>query len=125
MYPIQPHHRGIYIQKERGIGGIFSSLFRTLIPIGKSVLKKVPSIIKSANKSTLGKQLKKSAKKIALDAAANLIETGDINQTINKTVEQSKNEIANTLKNIQNPKKRKIHKSRNYNTKIQKYHLLK
>ena len=63
MYPVQPHHRGIYIQKGRGIGGIFSSLFRTLIPIGKSVLKKVPSIIKSVNKSALGKQLKKSAKK--------------------------------------------------------------
>ena len=40
MYPVQPHHRGIYIQKGRGIGGIFSSLFRTLIPIGKSVIKK-------------------------------------------------------------------------------------
>ena len=52
-----PFHKGLLIQKGRGIGGIFSSLFRTLV---KSSLR----ILKAASKSNVGKRLKKSAKKL-------------------------------------------------------------
>ena len=33
-----PNHRGAILQKGRGIGSGFSSLFRTLLPIGKQLL---------------------------------------------------------------------------------------
>ena len=57
------YHRGALTQKGRGVGGIFSSLFRTLLPIGKTVNKSAPSIIKSTAKSPKGRKLKRVAKK--------------------------------------------------------------
>ena len=59
-----PFHKGLLIQKGRGIGGIFSSLFRSLPPTGKAVVKSSPQILKAASKCIVGKRLKKSAKKL-------------------------------------------------------------
>ena len=42
MNAVLPYHKGVLLQKGRGIGGVFSSLFRTLLPIGKTVLKSSP-----------------------------------------------------------------------------------
>ena len=85
-----PYHRGVILQKGRGVGSVFSSLFRTLLPIGKAVIKSTPSIIKSTARSPIGRKLKRSAKKLALDTAKNLIETGDIKKTLKKSVDDSK-----------------------------------
>ena len=63
MNAVLPYHKGVLLQKGRGIGGVFNSLFRTLLPIGKAVLKSSPKIIKSTAKSPLGRKLRKSAKK--------------------------------------------------------------
>ena len=73
-----PYHRGVILQKGRGIGSVFSSLFRTLLPIGKAVIRSTPSIIKSTARSPIGRKLKRSAKKLALNTAKKLIETGDV-----------------------------------------------
>lgn len=108
MNSVLPYHRGILIQKGRGIGGVFNSLFRTLLPIGKAVIKSSPKIIKSAAKSPLGKKLRKSAKKVALNTAKNLMESGDINKTFRKSIEDSKKEISNALKPPEKNKKTKI-----------------
>ena len=93
-----PYHRGVILQKGRGVGSVFSSLFRTLLPIGKAVIKSTPSIIKSTARSPIGRKLKRSAKKLALDTAKNLIETGDIKKTLKKSVDDSKKEIADAFK---------------------------
>ena len=93
-----PYHRGVILQKGRGVGSVFSSLFRTLLPIGKAVIKSTPSIIKSTARSPIGRKLKRSAKKLALDTAKNLIETGDIKKTFKKSVDDSKKEIADAFK---------------------------
>ena len=90
MNAVLPYYRGVLLQKGRGIGGIFSSLFRTLLPIGKAVIKSTPSIIKNTAKSSIGRKLRKSAKKVALNTAKNLIQSGDINKTLQKSVEDSK-----------------------------------
>ena len=73
MNAILPYHIGVSLQKGRGIGGVFNSLFRTLLPIGKVVLKSSPKIIKSTARSplALGRKLRKSAKKVALNTAKN------------------------------------------------------
>lgn len=121
-----PFHKGLLIQKGRGIGGIFSSLFRTLLPIGKALVKSSPRILKAASKSNVGKRIKKSAKKIALNTAKNLIQSGNINKTLSKTVEDSKKEIADALIQSKNQRKR-IKTSQKYckPNKIRKYHLVK
>ena len=63
-----PYHRGVILQTGRGIGSVFSSIFRTLLPIGKAVIKSTPSIIKSTARSPIGRKWKRSAKKLALDS---------------------------------------------------------
>ena len=63
MNAVLPYHKGVLLQKGRGTGGVFSSLFRTLLPIGKTVLKSSPKIIKNTARSPLGRKLRKSAKK--------------------------------------------------------------
>lgn len=115
-----PYHRGVLIQRGRGIGGVFSSLFRSLLPIGKAVIKSTPSIIRSTAKSPIGRKLRRSAKKVALNTAKNLIETGDINKTLQKSVNDSKKEVENALKSSKDSRKRKFSslsrcKTRKYN----------
>ena len=85
-----PYHTGVIIQIRRGIGSVFSSLFRNLLSIGKAVIKSTPSIIKSTAKSPIRRKLKRSAKKLALNTAKNLIEIGDINKTLKKSANDSK-----------------------------------
>ena len=90
MNSVLPYHRGVLMQRGRGIGGVFNSLFRTLLPIGKSVIKSTPKLIKATAKSPLGKKLRKSAKKVAINTARNLLESGNIDQTLKKSIEDSK-----------------------------------
>ena len=59
-----PYHRGVILQKGRGVGSVFSSLFRTLLPIGKAVIKSTPSIIKSTARSPIGRKLKDQLKNL-------------------------------------------------------------
>ena len=72
MNAVFPYHKGVLLQKGRGIGGVFNSLFRTLLPIGKAVLKSSPKIIKSTAKSPLGRKLRKSAKKKSFSQGVDL-----------------------------------------------------
>ena len=107
MNAVLPYHKGVLLQKGRGIGGVFNSLFRTLLPIGKAVLKSSPKIIKSTARSPLGRKLRKSAKKVALNTAKNLIESGDIKQTLKKSIEDSIQEVSNALNSSKSSRKRK------------------
>ena len=84
MNAVLPYHRGVLFQKGRGIGGIFSSLLRTLLPIGRTIIKSTPSIIKSTAKSPIGRKLRKSAKKFALNTAKKLVKSGDVNKKFKK-----------------------------------------
>ena len=118
-----PYHRGVLIQRGRGIGGVFSSLFRSLLPIGKAVIKSTPSIIRSTAKSPIGRKLRRSAKKVALNTSKNLIETGDINKTLQKSVNDSKKEVANALKSSKDSRKRKF--SSLSRCKTRKYNIMK
>ena len=122
MNSVIPYHRGVILQRGRGIGGVFSSLFRTLLPIGKAVIKSTPKVINRMAKSNIGKQLKKSAKRIAIDTTKDLIRTGDINKAINKTVQDSKKEINNVLSASKTQRKRKSNNIKN--CKARKYHFV-
>ena len=84
MNSVLPYHRGVLIQKGRGIGGVFNSLFRTLLPIGKAVIKSSPKLIKSTAKTPLGRKIRKSAQKVALNTAKNLLESGDIKKHLKR-----------------------------------------
>ena len=87
---VTPYHSGVYHQKGTGVASIFGHLFRTLIPITKSVIKSSPAIVKNIAKSKLGKKLKKSAQKIALKSVANLIESGNVKDTVKNLLRTQK-----------------------------------
>ena len=123
MNAVLPYHKGVLLQKGRGIGGVFNSLFRTLLPIGKAVLKSSPKIIKSTARSPLGRKLRKSAKKVALNTAKNSIEYGDIRQTLKKSIEDSKQEVSNALNSSKSSRKRK--ENIQSHCKPKKYHFLR
>ena len=97
--------------------------FRTLLPIGKTVLKSSPKIIKNTARSPLGRKLRKSAKKVALNTAKRLIESGDIKQTLKKSIEDSKQEVSNALNSSKSSRKRK--QNIQSHCKPKKYHFLK
>ena len=118
-----PYHRGVILLRGRGIGGVFSTLFRTLLPIGKAVIKSSPKIIKNTAKSPLGRRLRKSAKKVAITTAKNLLESGDINKTLKKSIEDSKKEVSNALRSSKESRKRKINNPPH--CKPKRYHFLK
>ena len=73
----------------------------------------------------MGKKLKKSAQKIALKSVANLIESGNVKDTVKKSIKDSKSEIAAAMRSESNSKKRKSKPNNKYRTKLQKYHILK
>ena len=123
MNAVLPYHKGVLLQKGRGIGGVFNSLFRTLLPIGKAVLKSSPKIIKSTAKSPLGRKLRKSAKKAALNTAKNLIESDDIKQTLKKCIDDSKQEVSNALNSSKSSRKGKENIQSHFKPK--KYHFLR
>ena len=123
MNSVLPYHRGALIQRGRGIGGVFNSLFRTLLPIGKAVIKSSPKLIKQTVKSPLGRKLRKSAQKVAINTAKNLLETGDIKNTLKKSIEDSKKEVSNALQASEKIRKRKSNNSSH--CKPKRYHFLK
>ena len=123
MNAVLPYHKGVLLQKGRGIGGVFSSLFRTLLPIGKTVLKSSTKIIKSTERSPLGRKLRKSAKKSLWIQQKILIESGDIKQPLMKSIEDSKQEVSNALNSSKPSRKRK--QNVQSHCKPKKYHFLK
>lgn len=58
MNSVLPYHRGVLIQKGRGIGGVFNSLFRTLLPIKKAIIKSSSNLFKSTAKTLLGRKIR-------------------------------------------------------------------
>ena len=62
MNAVIPYHRGVLTQRGKGIGGVFSSLFRNLLPIGKAFVRSSPKIIKNTVKKSFRKEIKKISK---------------------------------------------------------------
>ena len=53
MNAVIPYHRGVLTQRGKGIGGVFSSLFRNLLSLGKAMVRSSPNIITNTVKSHL------------------------------------------------------------------------
>ena len=83
-------------------------MLRTLLPIGRTIIKSAPSILKSTAKTPIGRRIRKSAKKVALNTAKNLIKSGDVNKTFKKSIEESKREVEDALKGSKASKKKEI-----------------
>ena len=108
MNAVLPCQRGVLFQKGRGIGGIFSSLLRTLLPIGRTIIKSAPSILKSTAKTPIGRRIRKSAKKVALYTTKNLIKSGDVNKTFKKKYRRLPKRSRRCVKRLKSIQKKEI-----------------
>ena len=63
------YHRGPSVQVGAGLGSIFSSLFRSLVPVAKGAAKTIGKIAKNEGVRSAGRYLKKEAGRAAIDTA--------------------------------------------------------
>ena len=83
------HHSELYHMRGSGIGGIFSTIFRTLVPIAKSLF----GIGKKVAKSPVGQQVLRAAKrnavKAGLDLAQDTLAGDNVAKSIKKRAKQA------------------------------------
>lgn len=85
------------IQRGRGLGGLFASLFRKLIPFGKTFAKGALNVGKDFVKSDLGKDIIKDTITSSAQAATDILINNDANaakdalrQTLKRSGDKSK-----------------------------------
>lgn len=97
------YHRGLYVQRGRGLGNIFSSIFRAVAPtlagIGKSIIK-----------SPITKNLLSTAKKSAVNAGLNLVSDTLAGENVGRSLKRSANrarvDFIDVIESGRNKKKR-------------------
>lgn len=112
------YHVGRRYQRGRGIGSVFGTIFRSIIPIGKKILN-------SATTKTIAKSVGRSLKEAAVDTALDALEGKNIKEAAQERLDETKAKIAKAIrkrgqqhKNMRkkNPKlkKSKAVKDKNY-----------
>ena len=117
MY-ISNYHSGRKIQRGKGIGSIFNSIFRTILPIGKK-------IVTSATAKSLAKSVRDSLANAAINTVGDVIEGDNLKEAAQKRLNESRKQIGAVIK------KRNIKSKQNYSPKLvrnpnkmKRYHLL-
>lgn len=99
------YHRGAYIQRGRGLGGIFAGLMKFLIPAlkastkvaVKTVAKQGKKAITSRAAQSLAKKALKTAKKNALKAGLNLagnaLKGENVKEGLSKDIQAAKRDL--------------------------------
>jgi hypothetical protein len=99
------------IQRGRGLGGIFASLFRKIIPFGKSFAKKTLTAGKDFIKSDVGKDILNDTIASAAKAATSaLIDSNpeEARKEMIKSLKRSKNITTDVVKKIAKDKLEKV-----------------
>jgi hypothetical protein len=103
-------HSGYRFQRGRGIGSLFSGLFRSLMPVAKMGLNAGKKFLSSNLAKQLGNTAldigKSALKNIAVDA----LEGKDLSDSAARELQEAKSKIAQTIKGS-GKKGRKIKKS--------------
>ena len=85
------YHTGRRLQRGRGIGSIFSSIFRSILPIGRKILN-------SDTTKLLGKSVGKSLKEAAVGTALDALEGKNLKQAAQSRLNESKRKIAQAIR---------------------------
>jgi hypothetical protein len=127
--------RRVRFQSGRGIGGIFSSLFRMFKPMASSVVKSAVPLLKKVAKSKfvrktikdVGRQAKRTAIRTAVDALEDVASGQDPSKKFVNTAKKiSRNTLKNTAQNLSAdylnkvPKKRKAYVKKGMKSKQRK-----
>ena len=108
MY-INNYHTGKRLQRGRGIGSIFGSILRSIVPIGKKIL--TSNVTKSIAKS-IGSSLKDAA----IDTALDVVEGRNLKESAQERLNETRGKIAKVIRS--KTKKPKV--KRHNNSKQQK-----
>lgn len=116
------YHQGLRYQRGRGLGAIFSGIFRSLKPLASMGLKYGKKFIQS----DLGKNLKDtildSGATMLRNTAADIIEGKNLKESTSESIEDIKSKIASTLRGKGRARKRKS--KINYKNSKKSYYLL-
>jgi hypothetical protein len=99
------------IQRGRGLGGLFASLFRKLIPFGKTFAKGALNAGKDFVKSDLGKDIIKDTISSSAQAATDILINSDATaakEAIRKTLKRSGDKSTKVAKRIAKEKLDKL-----------------
>lgn len=114
-------HRGLRFQRGRGIGSLFSGLFRTLKPLAIMGLKAGKNFLSS----TAGQQIKETVKDVGKsmlkNVAADILEGKNVGESAKEQIQDVKTKIAQSLRGSG---KRKGRKNIKYHQKRLRYSLL-
>lgn len=100
-------HRGDRYQAGRGIGSLFSGLFRGLKPLVSMGLKGAKKILTSDIAKQVGSTALDIGKSTLKNVVADVIEGTDPNQSLNKGLESAKSTIASQIRGSGKKRRRK------------------
>jgi len=91
-------HKGERFQSGRGLGSLFSGLFRTLKPLFSLGLSAGKKALTSQTAKTIGSTALDLGKQAAKNLAADLLEGKDLSQSLNKELDTAKAAIASKIR---------------------------
>lgn len=100
-------HRGRYIQSGRGLGSIFSSLVRRVIPVVKSIGR---SIISSPATKNIISSVKDSAINAGLNMASDVVSGENVKESFHKNLASVGENLGDSIKSELSNLKRKSSK---------------
>jgi hypothetical protein len=117
------------IQRGRGLGGLFASLFRKFIPFGKTFAKGALNVGKDFVKSDLGKDIIKDTITSSAQAATDILINNDAKaakDALRQTLKRSEDKSKQVAKRIAKEKLDKLltgQGKRNVKKKVKKYQI--
>lgn len=100
-------HRGLRFQRGRGIGSLFSGLFRTLKPLAKMGLQAGKKFLASSTGQQLKETVKDVGKSMLKNVAADVLEGKNIGESAKEQIQDVKTKIAQSLRGSGKKRRRK------------------
>lgn len=91
-------HRGPYLQRGRGLGNIFGSLFRTVLPALKTLRSYSLTALKSNLVRNAGRSIASSALQGGISAVTDALDGKNVKKSLNSSLSNAKRELSRTIK---------------------------
>jgi len=101
------YHSGARLQRGRGLGSLFSGLFRGFAPIARMGLQAGKKLLTSDFVKNIGRSALEGGKTILKDVAADLIEGNNVEENAQKNLQEARKKIAGTIRGSGIKRKRK------------------
>lgn len=100
-------HTGVRIQRGRGIGSLFSGLFKGFMPLARMGVQAGKKLLSSDLVKNIGRSALEGGKTILKDVAADLLEGNSVKENAQKNLDDARKKIASTIRGSGIRRKRK------------------